>query len=265
MSSGQIDYAALLATWESQRAALDGMISSLRAAIAAGALGVVGDIPPAASSSGMPAYSPANGMGGDVPAGAFFGKSIPDAAKLYLEIVKKKQTSKEISEALQKGGMETNSRNFAQMVHSVLDRARKANSGIVKLDRSHWGLAAWYPAGLIRSSGSASEKRPVSRKKPKKSRVPKQAKSAPLPYSKIATQAVEREVAQETTPSKKGIDVRVMEVLNLFAPGGTLGREIATALGEPGGVVNFSLVRLEKKGRAVRGEDGRYYATKDPE
>src|SRR5438552_9486563 len=147
MGTEHMDYAAILADLEAKRNALEATIASFRNALAHGALGQAGEIPPSSNglTSGVyPSTLALSISGGEVPAGAFLGKSIPDATKLYLEIVKKKQTSKEISDALQKGGMETNSKNFPQMVHSVLDRARKANTGIVKLDRSHWGLAAWY-------------------------------------------------------------------------------------------------------------------------
>jgi len=144
----EMDYSAILADLEAKRAALDATIASLRAAFALGALGLgAGESSAGASGLGPAPYQSITGNG-EVPAGAFHGKSIPEAAKLYLEIVKKKQTSKEIAEALRRGGMESSSKNFQQMVHSVLDRARKANMGIVKLDRSYWGLAEWYPASL---------------------------------------------------------------------------------------------------------------------
>lgn len=155
-----LDYAAILADLEAKRAALEATIASLRSAISLGALGQVGDLAPLGSGQGQgpTLLLGMSGIGvGEVPAGAFHGKSIPEAAKLYLEIVKRKQTSKEIGEALRKGGMESTSKNFQQMVHSVLDRARKANTGIVKLDRSHWGLAGWYPASL--RVGAGQEKR----------------------------------------------------------------------------------------------------------
>ena len=171
MGTEQMDYAIILADLEAKRNALDATIASFRAALALGALGQHSDIEPSNSlvpnafgSTFVPSIS-----GGEVPNGAFLGMSIPDATKLYLEIVKKKQTSKEIAEALQKGGMETNSKNFPQMVHSVLDRASKANTGIVKLDRSHWGLGSWYPASL-RSAGKY-QGRGVGRKKSRKGRT----------------------------------------------------------------------------------------------
>lgn len=167
MASEHMDYTAMLADLEAKRAALDQMIASLRTALALGALGQAGDVPPPSNGIVPSTFVPSM-TGGDVPAGAFLGKSIPEAAKLYLEIVKKKQTSKEITEALLKGGMESTSKNFPQIVHSVLDRARKANTGIVKLDRSYWGLAEWYPASLL--SSIAQEKR-VPRKKARKAKA----------------------------------------------------------------------------------------------
>jgi hypothetical protein len=124
--------------------------------------------------------------GGEVPAGAFLGKSIPEAAKLYLAIVKRKQTSREIADALKKGGIESTARNFYPIVHSILDRARKAGSGIVKLDRSYWGLADWYPAGL-RSSVAVAEKPPRKQRRgrPRKSESKTKTTEGPKPKDRI--------------------------------------------------------------------------------
>lgn len=162
MANEQWDYAAIVADLEAKRDALNTAIASFRTAISLGALGKVGELPPASTGmvpSGFANTSFASISGGEVPAGAFLGKSIPEAAKLYLEIVRKKQTSREIAEALIKGGMESTSKNFNQMVHSVLDRARKSNTGIVKLDRSHWGLVEWYPKGLGARPAQVAAKR----------------------------------------------------------------------------------------------------------
>jgi hypothetical protein len=167
MGMEQLDHAALLTEWEAKRAALDAAIASLRSALAMGVFGPVSDLP---SGNGFASTLVPSVSGGEVPAGAFLGKSIPDAAKLYLAIVKKKQTSREIADALKRGGMESTSKNFYGNVHSILDRARKANMGIVKLDRSYWGLAEWYPAGL--RSTVIPDKR-STRKKGRKSKADK--------------------------------------------------------------------------------------------
>lgn len=172
MGMEQQDLAALLAEWEAKRAALDAAIASLRSGLAMGVFGPVGELP---SGNGFASTLVPSVSGGEVPAGAFLGKSIPDAAKLYLAIVKKKQTSREIADALKRGGMESTSKNFYGNVHSILDRARKANMGIVKLDRSYWGLAEWYPAGL------RSTVIPDKRSTRKKGRKSKADKAQPVP------------------------------------------------------------------------------------
>lgn len=173
----KLDYAAFLADMETKRAMLDQAIASLKAVMAAGALtvNVSGDLGGLADAVSVTLHN------GDIPAGAFLGKSIPEAAKLYLSIVKRKQTSREIADALRKGGIESTAKNFYPNVHSILDRARKAGSGIVKLDRSYWGLAEWYPAGL-RSSVVASDKssRRRGRGRPRKSVAKAETAGAPM-------------------------------------------------------------------------------------
>lgn len=162
MSTSTIDYAAILANMEAKRAALEAAIASLRAAIAMGALGASGDVP-----EGLAASVPSTMYGGDIPTGAFLGRSIPDAAKLYLEIIKKKQTSREIAEALQKGGIESTSKNFIGMVGAVLDRARKnVNPAIVKVG-NQWGLSSWYPKGILNATAAPAAKRKAGKKRKK--------------------------------------------------------------------------------------------------
>jgi hypothetical protein len=179
MGVEQLDYNLILADLENKKAALEATIATFRAALASGALGQPGEVPPSPNGIGStPSIS-----GGEVPAGAFLGKSIPDAAKLYLAIVKKKQTSREIADALKRGGMESTSKNLYGNVHSILDRARKAGTyGIVKMGRSYWGLADWYPASL--RSTVAPEKRSGKkkgiRKKGKSASKAGEAKGKPL-------------------------------------------------------------------------------------
>jgi hypothetical protein len=168
-----IDYAAILADLEAKKASLEAAIGAVRSAIAMGAAGQAGDFSAASpvTSASIPSLH-----NGEVPAGAFLGKSIPDAAKLYLEIVKKKQTSKEIADGLRRGGIESTSQNFVGIVHSILDRTRKTpNGGIVKLDRSTWGLTEWYPRGI------ASTAAPTKKSKGKKRSSKKAEKKRPEP------------------------------------------------------------------------------------
>jgi len=157
MSTESIDLAGTLAKFEAMKAALEQAIAGIRSMVALGAPGQFGDIPAAMNGVGS-TFIPSAGGELPIPAGAFLGKSVPEAAELYLAIQKAKRTSREIADGLRKGGIESTSKDFKQMVHSGLDRARKTpNSGIVKLDRSHWGLRGWYPAGI--GVGASSGKR----------------------------------------------------------------------------------------------------------
>lgn len=181
-----IDYAATIADLEAKRNALDAAITAFRTAQALGALGVsVGESMNNMADGVSVALLPS----GEVPVGAFLGKSIPDAAKLCLQIVKRKMTSREIAEYLRKGGIESTAKNFPALVHSILIRASRAGNGIVKLDRSYWALGEWYPASM-RTAG-ASEKRPYKRRKgrTRKSETatePKQKNSSTGAASRIA-------------------------------------------------------------------------------
>jgi len=255
MGTEQMDYAAILADLEAKRNALDATIASFRAALALGALGQAGELPPSSNGLVPSVFGPSTYVpsvsGGEVPAGAFLGKSIPDAAKLYLEIVKKKQTSKEIADALQKGGMETTSKNFQQMVHSVLDRARKAsNSGIVKLDRSHWGLATWYPASL--QSAGAYQGRGASRKKGRKGKA---AKAPPTSQKAMATPIVV--AARPGGPTARQ---RTMQLLADHAPEQYSGNEVSKQLGISPQVAGMMLGQLANGGLIRKTPEGTYFA-----
>ena len=94
------DYAAILADMEAKYAILGNAITSLRALLGAGVVGPVGDI---SLPGSVPASNP-GGMSMALPRGAFLGKKAPEAIKLYLSAVRKKQTNKEIAQALKEGG-----------------------------------------------------------------------------------------------------------------------------------------------------------------
>src|ERR1700733_6023541 len=144
-NDNKIDYGAILADLEAKKNLLEQAIASFRAALAVGALG---------GGNGSSSYanfsSPSvNGSihGGEVPAGAFLGKSIPEAVKLYLSIAKSKKTTREIADALRKGGMEKTSTNFENIVHAGVNRAMKNTSAFLRVGKA-WALPEWYPAGV---------------------------------------------------------------------------------------------------------------------
>lgn len=164
MSGQPLDYATILADLEAKRAAIDATIAAIRAAMGIGAVNItdvtgVATSAPGATQTSFPAIT-----GADIPDGAFFRKSVPDATAHLLAMLKKKQTAQEVADALLRGGMESNSGDFLSVVIAGLNRARKTpNSPIVKLPGNYWGLKEWYPKGII--SANLSEHTKKRRKK----------------------------------------------------------------------------------------------------
>jgi hypothetical protein len=75
----------------------------------------------------------------DIPRDAFFGMTLPEAAKKYLSIGKVTKTNPVLCEALLHGGFKTQSNNFPEVVRSTLGR----HPDFVKVS-GEWGLAEWY-------------------------------------------------------------------------------------------------------------------------
>lgn len=228
MGSEPIDYAAIIADLETKMATLATTLASLRAAQMAGALGQTGESSGAMATTMVPSAS-----GGEVPVGAFLGKSIPEAAKLCLQIVKRKMTSREIADALKKGGIESTAKSLPLMVHSILTRSSKGNGAIVKLDRSYWGLVEWYPAAMRASA--ALEKR--SDKRVRKSRRARRTKGNAEPALTVTGQATPTSRVTMVLKSKPGTEFSAEDVApsaNVTVPVArmTLGRLVASKQAE---------------------------------
>jgi hypothetical protein len=232
-----IDYAAILADLEAKKAALEGAIAAVRSAIAMGAAGQSGDVSAAASS---PSGGISSLHNGEVPAGAFLGKSIPEAAKLYLAIVKKKQTSKEIAEGLKRGGIESTAKNFFGIVHSILDRTRKSNGGVVKLDRSHWGLTDWYPRGVASSPAPSGKKTKGKKKAAKKAAPQKQEPEA------------ENSVPVPAARTGKGLNGRMLAILREHPHQEFSAEYLSKKLGANARVISMQMSKLVKERQAEK-------------
>lgn len=241
MSTEPVDYTAILGDLEAKKAALEHTIASFRQAMALGALGQMTATDGTVSSLSVPSMS-----GGEVPAGAFLSKSIPDATRLYLEIVKKKQTTQEIADALRKGGMESTSKDFVGTVYAGLTRARRSpNSGIVKVGK-HWGLTSWWPKGVV-SAGSAQAA------KKKKNRKP--AKVAHLqPKQTVATGP---QIVNQSAQNKSASE-RILELLHTKPGIGFVTREITEKLGLKATATPLTLANLVRSHKVEKTPDGRY-------
>lgn len=149
--SGKIDYAAVLADLLEQRANLDTMIAATRKM-----LGQAGADDPA------PGGAPNPGGGGNTKPGDFLGLSIPNATKKLLESKRAKQSTQDIIDALEKGGLP---RSTYQSVYGILLRREKQVGDIIRM-RGDWALSAWYP-NHVRAKISSPEK-PEPKAPPKK-------------------------------------------------------------------------------------------------
>jgi hypothetical protein len=174
MASDKLDFAEVLAVLEAKRAALDALIGSFKAAISIGALGQTGDIDLAVTMpvqvhgtfNGRP-FGPV-----DLPQGALLGMSLPQAIKTYLSAARRKQTTREITNALRENGVESTSRSFENTVATALHRLRQA--GDVLKFNDGWALAELYPENLRRNLAAQNEK-----SAPKKARKRVAKKQAP--------------------------------------------------------------------------------------
>ena len=146
MSTEPINYEAVIADLEAKKTHLESTIAALKAIAGLGNLGMV---------------PPPNGPGaGSQPSGkiahdAFIGKSIPEAAKIHLSNVRKKLSTQEIMEAIEKGGLPGSKYNT---VYGILRRRESQVGDIVNI-KGDWGLAEWYPNHTKKplKKGSASE------------------------------------------------------------------------------------------------------------
>lgn len=186
----------------------------------------------------------------ELPRGAFLGKSLPAAVKLYLSAMKKKQTIREIATALKDGGVESTSDNFESVITGCLNRMK--SSGDVLRFKDGWALAEFYPESLRSRLGQdANPKKGAAKKKAKKA---KKGKKAPKTVS-AAPATPEKPVA----PSWKGIQQRIEEFVQNQKGTVFTAADILKALpdAEPKSLP-LVLGRLAKKHSWEKLGDGRY-------
>jgi hypothetical protein len=237
------NYAAILADMEAKLAALASATAAMRSAIASGALGGPGDVTVAITGVGGKAQvGSVSAEAISLPRGALLGKSATEAIKLYLESVKRKQTNKEISDALKQGGVESTSKNFDSFVNSGLFRLKETGE-LLRFDDG-WGLSSWYPESFRTrvSEKSDTGKRKPKRKQPAKTKAPgpateAKAKSVKSPQGAGLEQRIEAFL--RTDPARVFSDVDIV-----YAVGGSVRSN------------NLSLGRMVKKGKALKRKDG---------
>jgi hypothetical protein len=136
--TGAVDWAAALAEVEAEIAKLQEHADFIRARIARGG----GTVP-----TGGP------GGGGGIRPDSFLKMSIPDATKKYLETVRQKQSTQEIIDALERGGLPRSKYNT---VYGILARRERQQGDIINM-KGDWALQEWYPNHRPKTKGAAKD------------------------------------------------------------------------------------------------------------
>jgi hypothetical protein len=222
-----LDPVALLADARIKRGALDALIAALEGALTAGALGP--GIEGASIASAM-SVAPM-GQPVDLPAGAFLGKSLPDAIKLYLEAKRQRKTAKEIAAALREGGVVSTSDDFDAVVQAALQRM-KSTAVLLKF-ADGWGLSEWSPPSFRTSAKTTATAKRRNRAKVRPAKKPKQA---------------------------LGLEARIEEILISDKTKVFRSKEIAEKLEANAGSVALALGKMASKNKAEKAGGGAYRA-----
>jgi hypothetical protein len=129
-----IDYEAVIADLEAKIAHLQATLAGIKVVAGMSGLGVA---PPPSSPTGG-----GNPIVNGKPApDAFLGKSIPEAAKMYLTSQRRKLSTQELMDAMEAGGLPGSK---YQTVYAILRRRENQVGDIVNI-KGDWALAEWYP------------------------------------------------------------------------------------------------------------------------
>lgn len=117
---------------------MEGALSVLRRMEAQGL-----EVPPA----GPPTQLNSGGPGPvQIQSDTFFSMTATDAAKKYLQIMKRPQSTGAIEKALRAGGMATTAKNLYSNLYTAMTR----DEDFVKPSKGVWGLKEWYPGRVFK-------------------------------------------------------------------------------------------------------------------
>jgi hypothetical protein len=227
-----------LADMEAKYAALGDAIASVRKALNIGALGGLGNsTSESAPSSSMQSSGPV-----PLPRGAFLGKSIADAVRIYLNAVRARKGNKEIAAALKEGGA-VSTGNFDSRINGALFTLK--NKGEVLRFDDGWGLAEWYPESyrtrVAEKASAAPAKRPPTTKKKRHQKAkPQAAKDDPLVIP------------------QPGLDKRIEAILQAEPHRAFMPTEISAMVAILPRGASLALNRLLGKKKIVKIQDGGY-------
>jgi hypothetical protein len=180
LESISINWPAALTAVKTKQSVLDTLASALEAALASGLLGqpIGSDEPigsdPASVNNEQPGADPM----GELPSGAFMGKSLRSAIRLFFSVNKRKLTSAQIVAALKEGGAESTATDFEAVVSATLNQL-KTNGEILKFSDG-WAFAEHFSESYRKRLAEGQKKTLKKKQKPvaEKKRVAVMKKSA---------------------------------------------------------------------------------------
>jgi hypothetical protein len=172
MTQEHSPYDAVIADLEAKRDQMTAMIENLKQM-----RGLANSVVVAGVS-----VHPAVGTSATLSHDAFFGMSLPDAARKYLSIVKKTVPHPQFCDALLDGGFKTSATNFREVVRSALSR----HPDFVKVN-GQWGLSEWYgKRGKKTKSADSSADQRTDNATDSENDNKKEENSAVIPAAKFA-------------------------------------------------------------------------------
>lgn len=204
MTTGNINYNAVLADLEARKEELESAIATIKGIVASGGGGGNG-------STGV--IDPEN-----IPVGSFLRLSIADATKKYLDMVKTKQSVPQIQKALERGGLPPVKYTT---LYTVLRRRESQTGDVLRLG-DEWALSEWYPNNPnLRKRPAVKIK--VTKGKPKKTASKKTAKKGTLKIVKNPakpTSKVQRAVSDSIkTKSSEPAEPTTLDIVEQILKG----------------------------------------------
>jgi hypothetical protein len=133
----ETDYEKLLAELEAERISIDLTIAYIKRRMAKPP--EVAAFPPRVDTASTQRFP-------RLAQDTFFRMSVPQAIKTFLNIAKRPKTAKEITAALDSGGLTHQAKNLYATVYPTLMRMETGGE-VVRVSKGEWGLAEWYPSG----------------------------------------------------------------------------------------------------------------------
>jgi DNA-directed RNA polymerase delta subunit len=160
--------------------------------------------------SGSTVASTANANGavratraGAIPSNAFFGMSLVDAAKKYIELSQAKRTLAQIVKGLEEGGMPPQKPGT---VYAALRRRESTVGDIMKLGEE-WGLKDWFAGISVGESAKTTKGKKGKKKSAKKAANKKAAKPSATKPQLVVVESKPEEATQAKAAKPKSMTI----------------------------------------------------------